>query len=411
MKLIVLPDRLRSCRPALKRYGSAILAAWMLAVFLLVNFALPRFSGANLNLYVLQPLLWLSLAGLVLVLQAAAGQALRPFEGRDVFLSGALLGAGQVAAAVGLGLLLGFGLSPYAREPLYVVLNLWFVFSRLVGVEVARWYLVKPAAKKHLSLGYFLAWLLPLLLMIPFGKFGLLGRPESAFRITGQTLLPAAAESLLAATLAYLGGPVASIAYRGVLQAFEWLSPILPDLPWMAAAFVGVLVPVLGLLFLHRPEPEPQAGPEAQPAPSGKQKKHENASPASWLMVAGLAVVVIWFNTGFLGVRPSLVSGNSMNPVLYPGDVVITHRVAPEQIQLGDVIRFRKDNIDVVHRVIDIRQESAGIVFTTRGDNNNTGDDPIPAELYEGKVILTLPKIGWISIFLRQALGWIGGLL
>jgi len=29
----------------------------------------------------------------------------------------------------------------------------------------------------------------------------------------------------------------------------------------------------------------------------------------------------------------------------------------------------------------------------------------------KGKMILAVPKLGWISIYLRQALAWIGGLL
>jgi signal peptidase len=100
-----------------------------------------------------------------------------------------------------------------------------------------------------------------------------------------------------------------------------------------------------------------------------------------------------------------------MNPTLYPGDVVITREVSPTRIQVGDVIRFHRDGIDFVHRVTDIQQAGGQIVFTTRGDNNNVADAPVPAGVIEGKVILTLPKIGWISIYLRQALSWIGGVL
>jgi signal peptidase I len=392
-------------RPVLQRFGWVILAAWMLIVFLLLNFVLPGIFSSNLDLYVLQPALWLSLAALTIGLRLAEGERVRGIGQREIVFSGLMLGGIQAAAGVLLGLLLGFGSSPYARQAIWVLLNLWFVASRLAGIEMARWYLAVSAGRKNPALGFALAWLLPLLLWIPAGAYSLLGQPESAFRLTGQTLLPAAAESMLAAFLSSTGGPLASIAYRGFMQAFEWLSPILPDLPWMAAAFVGVLVPVLGLFALNR-----QAVVPAQPVETKKPDK-ERASAASWLLVGALAVGVIWFNSGAFGVQPSLVSGNSMNPLLYPGDIVVVQKTAPEKIQVGEVIRFHRDGIDVVHRVIAISQESGQRVFTTRGDNNNVADAPVAASQFEGKVILRVPKIGWISIYLRQGLSWITGQL
>jgi signal peptidase len=246
-----------------------------------------------------------------------------------------------------------------------------------------------------------MAWLIPL------GQYTQFGSAESAIRVSGQTLLPAAAENLLAAFLALAGGPLASMAYRGVLLGFEWLSPILPDLPWLVAAFVGVLAPVVGLILLQQGEEEPQAAVQAAAAKPGSEK----ASAAGWLLVAALGVGVIWFNSGFLGVRPSLISGNSMNPALYPGDVVITRAVSPVAIRVGDLIRFRRDGIDVVHRVVAVEGSGSALVFTTRGDNNNVDDAPVLAEQVQGRVVATLPKIGWIGIGFRRALAWVGGLL
>jgi signal peptidase len=271
-----------------------------------------------------------------------------------------------------------------------------------VGIETARWCLGRTFGRVHAGLGYLAAWLLPLLLLIPLGQYSLLGAPQSAMRVAGGTLLPAAAENLLAAYLAMAAGPLASIAYRGVLQSFEWLSPILPDLPWILAAFAGVLAPVLGLILLN--------GQDA-PAASETKKEGENAWAGAWLLVAALGVGVIWLNSGFLGIRPSLVSGNSMNPALYPGDVVVTRETKPEAIRVGDVIRFRRDGLDVVHRVVEIVEQDSGLVFTTRGDNNNTDDAPVMAEQVQGKLILTIPKIGWIGILFRLALAWVGGIL
>lgn len=387
--------------------GWPILVAWMAVVFVLSNFFLPGLLPGGLFAYVVRPVLWLSMGVLALLLYRRTVKIAFPetlvqlgwLKRKDVLLNGAMLGGMQVAAGILLGLLLGFGNSPYAHTLGMIALNLWYIFSGLFGLETARWYLGKVAGGRHHALGYFLAWLLPLVLLIPVGKYSLFASPGSAFEMVGRTLLPEAAESMLATSLAILGGPLASIAYRGVMELFEWLSPILPDLTLLAAAFVGVIVPVFGLVILN-------SVPESK-----TDEKKEGASPAAWLLVGVIAVVLIWMNTGVFGIQPSLMSGPSMNPTLWAGDVVIVREVAPETIQIGDIIRFHRDSIDVVHRVKEIQNEGGQISFITRGDNNNVDDEPVSTEMCEGKVIFTIPKIGYISIWLRQAITKVGGLL
>jgi len=377
-------------------------------MYLLLNFVFPGSTSGNLNLYVLQPVLWLTIAFLSIWLWSVEGERVNLFEHRTIILSAGLIGGVQVALSILFGFLAGFGRSPYSHALFMVILNLWFVVTKLVGIEAARWYLGKTIGRINAGLGYLVAWLVPLILLIPIGKFSLLGQPESAFRLIGGTLIPAASENLLAAYLAISAGPLASMAYLGLMQAFEWLSPILPDLPWLVTAFVGALVPLLGLMALNRQENLPTEEAAAQAA--GKEKEPEKASAGSWLLVLMLAVGVIWLNSGALGVRPSLISGNSMNPTLYPGDVVITRFIPAEQVQVGDVIRFHRDGIDVVHRVKEVQSNGSAPVFITRGDNNNVDDEPVMADQLQGKVILTIPKIGWIGIFFRRALAWIGGI-
>jgi signal peptidase len=408
-KLARIDDLIDTLQPVARRFGAILLLFCLLLGYLLEKFIFSGRLPDNLNLYLLQPLLWLTIALLALCLWSVSGERFNPFEQRSLILSAAMMGGIQVAVLVLFGLLSGFGKSPYARSFIMILLNLWFVVTRLVGMEVARWYLGKALGRVNPGMGYIAAWLVPFFLLFPVGKFSLFGQPESAIRMAGGTLLPAAAESLLAAYLAITGGPLASMAYRGVIQTFEWLSPILPDLPWLGAAFVGVVVPVLGLLALSRPESVPLGEDDTKPVNVGKA--HEQASPASWLLVAALAVGFIWLNSGFLGVRPSLISGNSMNPALYPGDVIITSAIQPEKIEVGDIIRFNRDGIDVVHRVVEVQSSASGPVFTTRGDSNNVNDVPVSADRYQGKLILTLPKIGWIAILFRMVLARLGGAL
>jgi signal peptidase len=129
-----------------------------------------------------------------------------------------------------------------------------------------------------------------------------------------------------------------------------------------------------------------------------------NASSNLWLFVAGLAVLILYFNNGFLGIRPTVISGVSMQPLYYAGDVIVSRTVAYETLEVGDIIVFRQGDHRVVHRIINIQTEDGEVWFTTQGDNNNMVDPPVHADHVEGRVILHVPKIGWVSIVFRDLL-------
>ena len=98
----------------------------------------------------------------------------------------------------------------------------------------------------------------------------------------------------------------------------------------------------------------------------------------------------------FLGFSPLVVLSGSMEPALYPGDVVIIREQAADKYRPGDVVTYLTGRNAFTHRIISVENG----VFTLKGDNNNTADEP-DADRFEGKVILRIPKIG-LAIFLKN---------
>ena len=84
-------------------------------------------------------------------------------------------------------------------------------------------------------------------------------------------------------------------------------------------------------------------------------------------------------------------------------------------MKIGDIITFispdtRFGGISVTHRIIDkIYDESAGIyTYRTQGDANNVADAvPVPNQNILGKVIVKIPKLGYIQDILASK----GGLI
>lgn len=118
--------------------------------------------------------------------------------------------------------------------------------------------------------------------------------------------------------------------------------------------------------------------------------------------------------------KPALVSAYTIvSPSMVPNinvlDVIITTRVSdPAKIKVGDVITFnstdyRSSGVTVTHRVKKVEKTSDGkYLFTTKGDANNTEDATRqPFSSIYGKVLIRLPKLGYIQYILSSVLGWV----
>ena len=110
-----------------------------------------------------------------------------------------------------------------------------------------------------------------------------------------------------------------------------------------------------------------------------------------------------------------VVLSGSMLPTIQVKDVVVTKKIPEERLQVNDIITFispdqRFGGISVTHRIIEkIYDESEGIYkYRTQGDNNNIADSiPVPNTNILGKVILKIPKLGYIQEILSSK----GGLI
>ena len=107
-----------------------------------------------------------------------------------------------------------------------------------------------------------------------------------------------------------------------------------------------------------------------------------------------------------------IVSG-SMEPIIKVRDAVLVKRVPEENIKVGDVITYESRDesfygILITHRVVGIKEENGQKIYITKGDHNQTIDRlPVNGSQIYGKVIMRIPKIGYIKYFLVTSYGWI----
>lgn len=120
------------------------------------------------------------------------------------------------------------------------------------------------------------------------------------------------------------------------------------------------------------------------------------------LLLITSTIIISKLNTG-INIDIYSVQSGSMQPAIKAGSIVITQE--QEKYSKGDIVTFITDTeTTVTHRIVRIE----GTSFYTQGDANNIEDGkPINQEQIVGKVILTIPLLGYPFAFAKTPTGFI----
>ena len=134
---------------------------------------------------------------------------------------------------------------------------------------------------------------------------------------------------------------------------------------------------------------------------------------ALWCALGVLAGLIALVTVPRLvGMTPFTILSGSMTPALAVGDVVVDEHIAPADARPGDIVTFpdrTRDGALVTHRVRSIRREGGSVSFVTQGDANSITERwSAPADGRIGRVVLSVPKVGYPLQWARSREGRIG---
>jgi len=81
------------------------------------------------------------------------------------------------------------------------------------------------------------------------------------------------------------------------------------------------------------------------------------------------------------------VTGQSMIPSVWPGDILLIHRCAFTEILSGDIVLYAREGRLFAHRVICAAEDFENPRLVTQGDALPAPDPPVSAEELLGKVL------------------------
>lgn len=136
------------------------------------------------------------------------------------------------------------------------------------------------------------------------------------------------------------------------------------------------------------------------------------------LMILLISVAALVISTKITGGQPDIfgyqlksVLSGSMEPGIQTGSIIAVKSVdegEKSNLQAGDVIMFTgEEDMLITHRITEVTSTGGGVVYTTKGDNNNAPDSaPVLAEnvvgIYNG---FTIPYAGYVINFAQSPNG------
>ena len=123
-------------------------------------------------------------------------------------------------------------------------------------------------------------------------------------------------------------------------------------------------------------------------------------------------IIVLLFVLAGILVGPKLFGCNtyavisgSMEPEIPVGSIVCSQKVEFADLKENDIISYQVSSDTIVtHRIVSIDNEKKQVI--TKGDANNVNDaNPVSSSNIIGRVVFSMPLIGYISIYMQSMLG------
>ncbi|MGH4122967.1 MAG: signal peptidase I [Clostridium sp.] len=371
-----------------------LLICIMLGVYLLENLPLIKINSSTYFAYIIKPLIWFGIIFIVWIFPRVRPKGKIRFQ-NDLKWWVGYLAVFYILFTFLAGLIEHFGKSPYDFSPLGIVKNIIVLGSALIARELVRAYLVNSLANKHPFLTMAIIAILMTFLNLSLNRIISLKEGMEVFQYIGEIFLPELLKNILVTYLVFIGGPTLSIVYLGILNGVVWVCPILPDIRWITTALIGILCPVFSLMIIQYIYLGQSKSPKIRHA--------EKENPLGWILTSVFSIAMVWFAVGVFPIQPSVIVTGSMKPMIQPGDMVIVKKMDGNEVKMGDVIQFKKDNIYIFHRIIEIKEDEKQLKYKTKGDNNSGADsDLVSIGDVKGKVIYVIPKIGWPTLIFKS---------
>ena len=348
----------------------------------------------NLYLYVINPVFWI---GLAVILNVAIPKMYEKKKLKKEMISYILIASfSYVIVYLISGIFVTFGKNPYSTTLKGYFINLWIFMSIIVAREYIRYKLINNVYDNDKTLIAILISTVYVIIDCGLNRFIIADQISvlMIIKLVAQVLLPSIAKNTLFSYIVIYSNCFPSILYEFIISTYTWISPILPNSPWIITVIIESMIPIIVFLYIRYTVLRNDL--------FKSREKLINSDPRNIISLVIIVVLATWFALGIFPVVPIAVASASMVPEFNVGDVAIIKKCNSNDVTVGDIIQYKMEGYTVVHRVVEKKQSNGKVIFMTKGDNNNTPDvNPVTKEQLIGKVIYKIKYIGYPAIWLH----------
>lgn len=364
----------------------------MLIYGLLANLKLV-FNINAIYLYIINPLFWITLA---VFLKIAIGKSYQKSKIKKEVIQYILIAVIiYILTYMISGLFITFGNNPYFTTVKGFLINLWMFGTVIISKEYIRYRLINNVYENDKKEIAILVSLIYIIIEIELNKY-INTKITLLFALKDicQNLIPLIAKNVLYSYISMKSDWKLASIYELFTKLYLWLSPILPNAPWIMVAIIETTIPTILFFYIRYAN--------SKNSEIKSRQEIENVNPKNSIPLVVLVILAIWFTIGVFPVKPIAVASGSMEKELYVGDVVIVKKCNANDIVNGDIIQYQMKGYTVIHRVIEKKQKNGEYYFTTKGDNNPSEDkESVKENQVLGKVIFKVKYLGYPAIWLN----------
>lgn len=190
----------------------------------------------------------------------------------------------------------------------------------------------------------------------------------------------------------------AIIMYRLITTLYSYILPVSPDIYIFLECIIKMIAPYLVYMILER-----IYGSKKVTISVTQRKKDRVITIVYYIIIVIIAILVSCkFKYGIM-----IVGSGSMTGTLNKGDIIFYEKYGKnDEIEDGQIIVFNKDDMKIIHRIIEQKLMGTEIRYYTKGDANQNKDDGYRERKdIIGQVKARIPYVGYLTLWVNDFIG------
>lgn len=217
---------------------------------------------------------------------------------------------------------------------------------------------------------------------------------DSVLEFLGITFFPSLVSNIVFDDMVVKYGYKPILVYRLLTTLYYYMLPIVPNMYILFRAIARIVIPLIFYFILSYMYDRVTF----QEALKVKPKISISSIIILILVIIMAGLISCEFRYGIL-----TIGSGSMTGTLNKGDIAFFEKFNGQELEIGDIIIFKRGKRNIVHRITQVGLFNDEYVYITKGDKNKVEDNGyVYQKDIQGIVHYRIKYIGYPSIWIRN---------